>query len=71
MHVETSAVAGLDDRPVDPWTLLTGGSITIVAGLSADLLRLGVHQARRLLAGRSARRHGETCDWQRPCTSSR
>jgi hypothetical protein len=71
MHSETSAVAALGDRPVDPWALLTGGSITLVAGFITDLLRLAVHEARRLIAAPAARRHGESCDWQRPCTSNR
>ena len=71
MHHETSTAAGLGERPADPWALLTGGSVAIVAGLSADLLRLGVHGARRAIATRSGRRHGAACDWQQPCTSHR
>ena len=35
---------------VDPWLLLTGASARIVAGFAADLLRLGLHAARRRLA---------------------
>ncbi len=71
MHSEPSAVAGLGDWPVDPWALLTGGSVAIVAGFITDLLRLGAHQARRMMAAPAARRQGESCDWQRPCTSHR
>jgi len=52
----------MDDRSVDPWAVLTGGSVVIVAGFMADLLRLGVHAARRAIAAPAARR---------PCTSSR
>jgi galactose mutarotase-like enzyme len=50
-------------RPVDTWHLLTGGSVAIVAGLGADLLRLGVHEARRLLGAR-----GVSHDWHPPST---
>jgi len=32
------------------WSLLTGGSVTIVAGFGIDLLRLGAHQAGRALS---------------------
>ncbi len=57
MHAETLSVAHrAGGRSVDPWALLTGGSVGIVAGFVADLLRLGLHQARQALAGRSGRR---------------
>jgi hypothetical protein len=71
MQSETSTVVGLSDRPVDPWALLTGGSVAVVAGFIADLLRLGAHEARRMIATPAARQHGESCDWQRPCPSNR
>jgi hypothetical protein len=71
MHSDTSVAAGLSDQSVNPWALLTGGSITLVTGFITDLLRLGAHEARRMIAAPAARRHGESCDWQRPCTSNR
>lgn len=71
MHPQTPVLAGLNERPADPWTLLTGGSVAIVAGFIADLLRLGVHVARQMVAAGSGRRHDASCDWQRPCTSHR
>ena len=36
-------------RSVDPWLLLTGGSVGLMAGLVADLLRMGLHRARTAL----------------------
>lgn len=71
MHTESNAVAGTDDRPADPWALLSGSSVTIVAALCADLLRLGVHEARRVIGARTRRRHAGTGDWHRPCTGNR
>lgn len=34
---------------VDPWLLLTGGSVGLMAGLAAELLRRGLHRARAAL----------------------
>jgi hypothetical protein len=34
---------------VNPWLLLTGGSVGLLAGLAADLLRMGLHRARGAL----------------------
>jgi hypothetical protein len=42
------------ERGVDPWLLLTGGSVGLVAGMAADLLRMGLYQARALLQARRA-----------------
>lgn len=53
MHTESASLARQQGRPVDPWALLTGGSVGIVIGFAADLLRLVVHQARQALAARS------------------
>ena len=52
MHTETASLTHQDDRPVDPWAFLTGGSVGIVVGFGVDLLRLGVHEARHALAAR-------------------
>jgi hypothetical protein len=65
MHTEPLSLAHLEDRPVDPWAFMAGGSVPIVVGFGIDLLRLGVHQARRALAGRSSSRRVATRGW--PC----
>jgi hypothetical protein len=67
MHTETPSFAlhqgGLS---VGPWALLTGGSVSIVAGFGVDLLRFGLHQVRQALAGRSNRRGVAMRQWQCP-----
>lgn len=50
MQVHHSLSARPAERDVDPWLLLTGGSVGLVAGLAADLLRLGLSRARATLA---------------------
>jgi hypothetical protein len=52
MHTESPSLAQLDDRPVDPWAVLVGGSVGIVIGFGVDLFRLGFHEARQALAAR-------------------
>jgi hypothetical protein len=49
MHTRSSTFVAPAERAVDPWTLLTGGSVGLVAGFAADLLRLGLHTAKRTL----------------------
>ena len=39
-------------RGVDPWLLVTGGSVGLMAGMAADLLRMGLYQARAALQAR-------------------
>lgn len=48
MNVEAASAAARFPRPVDAWTLLTGGSAGLVVGFGIDLLRLGLHKARQL-----------------------
>jgi hypothetical protein len=50
MHTRSLTAVPPAGRAVDPWTLLTGGSVGLVAGFAADLLRLGLHAAKRALA---------------------
>lgn len=64
MHAESPSLAGRDDRPWDPWTVLTGGSVGLVVGFGIDLLRLGIHQARRALSARSTSRRLATRGWR-------
>lgn len=68
MHTESSSLALPVDRPVDPWAFLTGGSVGIVVGFGFDLLRLGVHEARQALTGRSGSQGVATRGWQCPGT---
>ncbi len=65
MHTETASLNHQDDRPVDPWALLTGGSVGIVLGLGVDLLRLGIHEVRQALAAGTRSQRGATCGWRR------
>jgi len=69
MHTPTVSPAVLQDRPVDPWVLLTGGSLGLVIGFAVDLLRLGVHQLRQARVARVGSRHVATRGWpcSRPC----
>ena len=53
-HAQALTTASASERPVDPWTLLTGGSAGIVAGFAADLWRLGLFAARQRMATRPA-----------------
>jgi hypothetical protein len=66
MHAEAPSLARRDDRPADPWALLTGGSAGIVVGFAVDLLRLGVHEARQALATRSKGERIATRGWRCP-----
>ena len=59
MHAQTRTRTQFVERHgeisvIDPWTLITGASARIVAGFAADLLRLGLHSARRRFAARRA-----------------
>jgi hypothetical protein len=54
MPAHTTSHARDATRPVDPWLLLTGGSVGLVAGLAADLLRMGLHRARSALQAHRA-----------------
>jgi hypothetical protein len=69
MHTDSISIAPQDGRPVDSWALVVGGSVGIVAGFGIDFLRLGVHEARQALAGRSMRQRVAKCGWHRshPC----
>jgi hypothetical protein len=69
MHTQTASPAVLQDRPVDPWALLTGGSLGHFIGFAVDLLRLGVHQLRQSRVARAGSRHVATRSWpcSRPC----
>jgi hypothetical protein len=58
MHTETASLNHQDDRPVDPWALLTGASVGIVLGFGVDLLRLGIHEVRQALAAHHRVRRG-------------
>lgn len=66
MDTPTPYLAHPEDRPVDPWTILAGDSVGIVAGFGVDLLRLGAHRARRAWAARTRRARVAACGWQRP-----
>ena len=68
MHTETASHTHQDDRPVDPWAFLAGGSVGIVVGFAVDLLRLGVHEARQALAARSRNERVATRGWRCPRT---
>jgi hypothetical protein len=68
MHTETASLTHQDDRSVDPWALLAGGSVGIVVGFAIDLLRLGVHAARQALAARSRSERVPTRGWRCPGT---
>jgi hypothetical protein len=68
MHAESPSLPFSDDRPVDAWAFLTGGSVGIVLGFGIDLLRFGVHEARQAFAARSRRQRAATCGWQCPDT---
>jgi hypothetical protein len=68
MNTETLSIARRDDRSVDPWTLLTGGSVGIVAGFGVDLLRLGLHASKRAIAGGT--RSGAARRWPCPACSA-
>jgi hypothetical protein len=71
MHTESPSLAQLDERverPVDPWAVLAGGSVGIVAGFGVDLFRLGLHEVRQALAARSRSQRVGTCRWQCPGT---
>jgi hypothetical protein len=69
MHTQTASPALLDDRPVDPWALLTGGSLGLVIGFAVDLLRLGAHQLRQSRATRASSPRIAMRSWRcsRPC----
>jgi hypothetical protein len=66
MRTESLSLNYPQARPVDSWAVLTGRSVGIVAGFAIDLVRLGVHSARRALSARSANPHwpcpGGPCD---------
>ena len=66
MHTESLSLAHQDDRPVDPWAFLAGSSVGIVLGFGVDLLRLGVHEARRAFAAGSGVQRIATSGWRRP-----
>jgi hypothetical protein len=66
MHTESPSFAYQDARSVDPWVLLTGGSVGIVVGFGVDLLRLGIHETRQALAARSSSQRVATRGWHRP-----
>ena len=67
MHTESASLAPLDDRPADAWAILAGGSVGIVLGFGADLLRLGIHEARQALG---ARHRGRRVARGWPCPGS-
>ena len=69
MHTPTASPALLEDRPVDAWALLTGGSLGLAIGFAVDLLRLGAHQLRQARAARAGSRQVATSGWRcsRPC----
>jgi hypothetical protein len=69
MHTRTASPALLEDRPVDPWALLTGASLGLVIGFAVDLLRLGAHQLRQSRAARAGSRGVAMRPWRcsRPC----
>lgn len=50
MNAEAASGTARASRQVDAWTLLTGGSAALVVGFGIDLLRLGLHKARRARA---------------------
>jgi hypothetical protein len=50
MQAHSSLSVRPAERGVDPWLLLTGGSVGLVAGLAADLWRMGLCRARATLA---------------------
>lgn len=54
MQANPSLTVRTVDRAVDPWLLITGGSFGLVAGIAADLLRMGLHNARRARAAWAA-----------------
>jgi len=51
MPVGTFPAVRTGDTPVDFWTLLTGGSIGMLAGFAIDLLRLCLYRTQQSLAG--------------------
>jgi hypothetical protein len=57
MHADSTRLPAPAGRTPDAWTLLTGGSVALVAGFGGDLLRLGLHRAGRARAAMAA--------WQR------
>lgn len=69
MHPSTASLDRPQHRPVDPWALLTGGSLGLVIGFAVDLLRLGAHQLRQARAARAGSRRVATRSWRcsRPC----
>ena len=54
MPSNTLPMARQRARGLNPWLLLTGGSVGFVAGFAADLLRLGLHSARHALQAQRA-----------------
>jgi hypothetical protein len=64
MHTRSFTIVEPAGRAVDPWSLLTGGSVGWVAGFAADLLRLGLHGARHALA--SGRATPASSAWRCP-----
>ncbi|MBN8494705.1 MAG: hypothetical protein J0M00_25085 [Burkholderiales bacterium] len=49
MQVRTHPTAHPVAGGVDPWLLITGGSVGLVVGMAAELLRMGLHRARAAL----------------------
>jgi hypothetical protein len=47
MHADSTRLPAPAGRTPDAWTLLTGGSVALVAGFGGDLLRLGLLRAGR------------------------
>jgi hypothetical protein len=65
MHNDSTLATAADGPVLGPWSVLEGGSVGIVLGFGIDLVRLGLHSARRTLAARPP----TPCGWhrQRPC----
>lgn len=69
MHTESPLLARQESRAVDPWAFMVGGSVGIVIGFGADLLRLGAYRAKQALARRHAGQRGAGGGWpcRQPC----
>ena len=53
MNADAGSIAHRAGLPVDPWMLLTGRSLGIVAGFGVDLVRLGIHASKQAIAART------------------
>jgi hypothetical protein len=63
MYIDSTLAADVDRPAAGPWSVLEGGSVGIVLGFGIDLVRLGLHSARRTLAARPSAPSG----WPRQC----